>query len=278
MLACYNETGDSMNTFLETDFVISGIRLCCKVSDENGTSIHRNRASHGLVLLVEGGSRFDFLGGRTVMVEKGQVIYLPKFSNYDSTDAPGAVCIAINFDLVDGELTFPPFSLSSSFGDKYKPLFEKILQMWKQQRASFRNGCLGILYQIIHHIQQDAGQEHKAYGHTALLETCVCYITDNLADPGLSVERTAKHAAISEEYLRRIFRAKYGVSPKEYILLKRLEQAKAMIEYGDIKLNCIPFECGFTDYPYFSRMFKQRVGTPPLQYLKQMRYGKEQER
>ena len=106
MLACYNETGDSMNTFLETDFVISGIRLCCKVSDENGTSIHRNRASHGLVLFVEGGSRFDFLGGRTVMVEKGQVIYLPKFSNYDSTDAPGAVCIAINFDLVDGELTF----------------------------------------------------------------------------------------------------------------------------------------------------------------------------
>lgn len=260
-----------MNTFFETDFVISGIHLCCRVSDENGTSYHRNRASHGLVLFTEGSSRFDFLNDKSVTVEKGQVIYLPKFSNYDSTDSPDAVCIAVNFDLVDGERSFPPFSLNSSFGDKYTPLFEKILQMWKRQRACFRNGCLGVLYQIIHHIQQDAVQEYKAYGHTAMLEKCVAYITDNLADPNLSIEGTAKQAAISEEYLRRIFRVKYGVSPKEYILLKRLEQAKTLIKYGDIKLNRVPFECGFTDYPHFSRIFKSKVGMPPLQYWKQVR-------
>ena len=264
-----------MNAFFETEFVISGIRLCCKVSDENGTSIHRNRASHGLVLFIEGGSRFDFLGGKTLEIKQGQLIYLPKYSDYDSTDTPGAICIAVNFDLADTEKTFPAFSLSSSFGDKYRPLFERILQLWKKQRTTCRNGCLGLLYQIIYHIQQDAIREYKAYGSTVLLEKCISYIMDHITDPELSVEDTAKYADISEEYLRRIFRAKYGVSPKEYILVKRLEQAKAMIEYGDIKLNCIPYECGFTDYPYFSRMFKKRVGTPPLQYLKQVKQGKE---
>ena len=264
-----------MNAFFETEFVISGIRLCCAVSDETGTSVHRNRASHGLVLFLEGGSRFDFWGEKTVVVKQGQVIYLPKYANYDSTDTPGATCIAVNFDLADTEQTFPVFSLSSSFGDKYRPLFERILQLWKKQQATCRNGCLGILYQIIYHIQQDAMREYKTYGSAELLETCIGYIMDHLTDPKLSVEETAKYADISEEYLRRIFRAKYGVSPKEYILVKRLEQAKAMIEYGDIKLNRIPFECGFTDYPYFSKTFKKRVGTPPLQYLKQARQGKD---
>lgn len=266
-----------MNAFFETEFVISGIRLCCTVRDETGTSVHRNRASHGLVLFLKGGSRFDFWGGKTMVVKQGQLVYLPKYANYDSTDTPGATCIAVNFDLLDPEMTFPPFSLSSSFGDKYRPLFEKILQLWKKQRATCRNGCLGLLYQIIYQIQQDAVREYKAYGSTVLLETCIGYITDHLSDPKLSVEDTANYVGISETYLRRIFRAKYGISPKEYILVKRLEQAKTMIEYGDIKLNCIPYECGFTDYPYFSRVFKKRIGTAPLQYLKQAKQGKETE-
>lgn len=264
-----------MNDFFDTEFVISKIQLCCSISDENGTSVHRNRPSHGLVLFVKGGSRFDFIGGKTTIIKQGQLIYLPKYSNYDSTDTPGATCIVVNFDLLEKEKTFPPFTLNSSFCDKYRPLFERILQLWKKQRSTCRNGCMGLLYQIIYQIQQDAIREYKAYGSTVLLEKCLGYITDNLTDPKLSVEDTAKHADISEEYLRRIFRAKYGVSPKEYILAKRLELAKAMIKYGDIKLNCIPYECGFTDYPYFSRIFKKRMGTPPLQYLKQTKKEKE---
>lgn len=263
-----------MNKFFEQDFVISGIRLCCKVRDETGTTVHRNRASHGLVLFVKGGSEFEFLRGKTVHLKEGQLIYLPKFSDYNSTDTSGAVCIAINFDLAEEGLTFPPFSLNESFGEKYRPMFEKLLQMWQKQRVGYLNGCLGMLYTIIYHIQADAIRQYQVYGHGRMAEQCAYYINDHITEASLSVEEMADFAKVSPTYLRRIFKDKYGVSPKEYILLRRLDMAKAMIEYGDIKLSCIPFECGFTEYPYFSRMFKKRMGIAPLQYQKKVRTGK----
>lgn len=264
-----------MNRFFETDFVVSCIKICCRISDENKTTVHRNRYSHGLALFVEGESRFDFLNDKTVYVKAGQMIYLPKHSDYNSTDAPGTVCIAVNFELEEDQM-FAPFVMNSNFGDKYRPYFEKLLQLWMKPQAGHLNGCLAILYQIIYQVQQDALQEYKAYGHTRMLNNCVSYINEHITQPELSVEQTAKEAGVSPEYLRRIFKTKYGVSPREYIVNKRLELAKTMIECGEIRLSCIPFECGFTEYPYFSRLFKNKLGISPLQYSKQAADGKEE--
>lgn len=258
-----------MNEFLETEFVIACIRICTRVSDENGTSVHRNRPSHGLVYFEEGESLFEFVGAKSLTVKAGQIIYLPKYSNYDSTDAPGTTCIAVNFELADRQMTFDPFTTKCNFGNKYMSYFEKILQLWMGQGAGYQNGCLGILYNIIFHMHQDVAQEYKSYGHSDMLEKSTDYINSHITDPGLTVSKVAARAGISPEYLRKLFKAKYGVAPREYILNKRLERAKTMIECGDIKLSSIPYECGFTDYSYFARIFRRRLGILPLQYQKQ---------
>ena len=70
--------------------------------------------------------------------------------------------------------------------------------------------------------------------------------------------------------LRALYKARFGVAPKEFILNKRLDRAKTMVECGDIRLSNIPFECGFSEYSYFARVFKKRLGISPHQYLKQI--------
>ena len=247
-----------MNAFFETDFKKLYIKLCCKVSDEIGTTIHRNRGSHGLVLFLRGESIFEFAGDKEILVEEGQIIYLPKGSNYDSTDA-------------ENTETFPTFLLKKSFGEKYRHLFEKILKLWKMQRVGYMNGCLAVLYEIIFHIQQDVRHDYITQDKEQLLERAAYYIHDHLSDATLTVEKMARKFDMTPEYLRKLYRTQYGVSPKEYMLIKRIEMAKLIIESGDIRLSCVPYECGFTDYPYFSRIFKKKVGVSPIQYLKQMR-------
>ena len=260
-----------MNAFFETDFKNLSIKLCCKVSDEIGTTIHHNRSSHGLVLFLSGESLFEFSGAKELLVKEGQVIYLPKDSTYNSTDAENTECIAVNFDIDDSTMTFPTFLLKKSFGEKYRHLFEKILTLWKKQRVGYMNGCLAVLYEIIFHIQQDVRYDYITHDKEHLLQRAAYYIHDHLSDATLTVEQIARKFDMSPEYLRKLYRAQYGVSPKEYMLIKRIEMAKLMIEAEDIKLSFVPYECGFTDYPYFSRVFKKKVGMSPMQYLKQIK-------
>jgi len=259
-----------MSNFFDEDVVISGIRICIKVRDEIGTSVHKNRSSHGLVCFTEGESLFEFSGSKSLCVKAGQIIYLPKFSNYNSTDAPGTTCIAVNFDLADKTATFEPFVTQRDCASKYTTHFEKILHRWNSQTAGYQSGCLGILYTILYQLHQDRRQAYQSSYHAQLLENSVEYINSHLADPGLTVEHLAVRAGITPEYLRALYKARFGVAPKEFILNKRLDRAKTMVECGDIRLSNIPFECGFSEYSYFARVFKKRLGISPHQYLKQI--------
>jgi len=76
-----------MNSFFEVNHFVTNIKSVSRVRNEIATTIHRNRPFHGLVLFTKGESVFKFQDGNTYFIKENQVIYLPKFSNYDSKDA-----------------------------------------------------------------------------------------------------------------------------------------------------------------------------------------------
>ena len=259
-----------MNPFFEETFFIIDIKNVRRVRDEIATSIHRNRPYHGLVLFTKGESKFIFQDDTSFVVKQNQVVYLPKYSNYDSCDALGTECIAINFDIQAYNCTFPNFSLHQMFGEKYRQKFHKILRLWNEQSYGYVNGSLAVLYEIIFQIQQDARRQYVSSRQSQIVEEATLFINTHLIEHTLSVEELAQTLNITPEYLRRIFKAVKGISPMEYILEKRTELAKNLIATGDIKLRFIAEECGFNDYPYFSRVFKNRTGLSPLQYSKSL--------
>lgn len=257
-----------MNPFFETHFIVSEIKNIAKYNDENSKPIHRNRPFHGFVLFKKGVSNFCFEDGNNYKIYANQVIYLPKFSNYTSIDEKGTECIVINFNLSTDETTFPFFFLSQSFGEKYKAKFEKILHMWKEQQVGYLNGCTAILYDIIYQIQQDARRSYRSSDQLQIVDNALLYIHNNLSNSELTVSEIAENQNISPEYLRRIFKSVRGISPVEYITTKRIDMAKGLLETGEIKLSSISERCGFFDYPYFSRVFKKRVGISPSKFIK----------
>lgn len=257
-----------MNPFYETNFIISEIKNIVKVNDENSNPTHHNRPFHGIVLIKKGASDFSFENDNNYKINANQVIYLPKFSNYTSIDEKGTECIAINFNLSTPETTFPFFFLSQSFGEKYKAKFEKILHVWKEQQAGYLNGCSAILYDIIFQIQQDARRNYLSSNQLQIVDNALLYIHNNLSNSELTVSQIAEDQNISPEYLRRIFKSVRGISPIEYIITKRIDMAKGLLETGEIKLSSISERCGFFDYPYFSRVFKNRVGISPAKFIK----------
>ena len=65
--------------------------------------------------------------------------------------------------------------------------------------------------------------------------------------------------------LSRHFRAAFATSPHRYLLMRRLQQARALIIEGE-KLPEIAFANGFADQSHFNRHFKKAYGMTPGQW------------
>ncbi|MDT8385958.1 MAG: helix-turn-helix domain-containing protein [Thiogranum sp.] len=62
-----------------------------------------------------------------------------------------------------------------------------------------------------------------------------------------------------------------GMTPMEYVHTLRLEEAKQMLESGDLPVEAIAGEVGYEDAAFFSRLFRRKVELTPAQYRK--RFG-----
>lgn len=96
------------------------------------------------------------------------------------------------------------------------------------------------------------------------------YINDNATEP-ISVEILSQVAGMSPFHFSRKFKAITGVSPHQYIMLKRIERSKALLAASERPIAHIAIECGFSSQAHFSVTFKNRVGLTPRRYRDQER-------
>ena len=73
---------------------------------------------------------------------------------------------------------------------------------------------------------------------------------------------------LNSAYLTRKFIQKYKISPKEYLIEKRIEHAKKFLTETDANVKEISVSVGYFDQLYFSRIFKKKVGVSPMIYKK----------
>lgn len=64
------------------------------------------------------------------------------------------------------------------------------------------------------------------------------------------------------------FKNQFGKSPVNYIISLRMQLAIELLETSDISIKEISFMCGYDDFNYFTRLFKQYVGKTPSEYRK----------
>jgi AraC-like DNA-binding protein len=74
----------------------------------------------------------------------------------------------------------------------------------------------------------------------------------------------------SENYLIRIFREAMGITPHAYVGAARIRKAKLLLSSGTITPDLVAYECGFTDYAHFYRIFRRDTGSSPREYRQKM--------
>ena len=89
----------------------------------------------------------------------------------------------------------------------------------------------------------------------------VRYVNSNLFSH-LSLQEVADHFYRSRSQISRIFQQATGSTFWEYVSIKRLLAARAMIQRGE-KASNAAMVCGFADYSVFYRAYKNRFGHSP---------------
>ncbi len=97
------------------------------------------------------------------------------------------------------------------------------------------------------------------------VEEALRYIEANYAH-AVNIQVIADHLNIERTYLYRLFKDITGVSPQEYLLDYRIRRACSLLKETDLPVSDIARSVGYDDALYFSRLFKQKKGSPPSQY------------
>lgn len=93
------------------------------------------------------------------------------------------------------------------------------------------------------------------------------YINDHYAQD-ITLETLSSLVHINKYYLVHAFKSYKGISPINYLLQKRVEEARHLLDTTNYPVTKIAQIAGFSSQSYFSQAFKRMTGISPNAYRK----------
>lgn len=106
--------------------------------------------------------------------------------------------------------------------------------------------------------------------HAEAISKAVEYIKRNFQSK-LTLKQTADYVSFSPSYFSKIFCEEMKCSFSQYLNKVRIENAKILLQGGNLSLADIALMCGFEDQSYFTKIFKSVTGVSP----KNFKYSKD---
>lgn len=110
------------------------------------------------------------------------------------------------------------------------------------------------------HINESASSQ-------ARLQLMMQYIHQNYIRD-ISLDDIAEHAKISKSTVLNLFRKYLHITPINYLINYRLNEAAHLLSKTEKKINTIAYETGFNNVDYFCRLFKRHYQLTPTKYRK----------
>jgi AraC family transcriptional regulator len=88
------------------------------------------------------------------------------------------------------------------------------------------------------------------------------FIQGNL-DKSLSLAELAELTGMSKAYFTIAFKRSTGLTPHQYVLECRINQAHQLLDHSDLSLSDIAARLGFSSQSHFTAVFRRRTGVTP---------------
>ena len=251
---------------MDTCFQAMVIRSVFKDRSVGGSRTMNARLYHGFIMKIQGETEYSD-GENTFLISPGDILFVPQNACYAIREvSPGYSCV-VNFDGCPGWSRMQ--LLPKNHGLDVTAIAEKLHAAWQKEEHPYT--LLGLLYGLLGKaLSAPRSKEYLSPGERKFLTPVMDYLQEKLTDPNLQIGQLAEKAGVSDTYLRRIFKKKYGLSPAGYITRERLRLAKALLEREEGQsIQAVATQVGFRDPLYFSRIFRKQYGLSPTDYCKE---------
>lgn len=94
----------------------------------------------------------------------------------------------------------------------------------------------------------------------------LAFIESGYMRPDLSVRAIAGAVGLSEAHLHALFRDCFGQTPHQFVLARRIQEARYRLTGTRQTIKAVAAECGFANIETFYRVFHRLLGTTPQKY------------
>lgn len=91
----------------------------------------------------------------------------------------------------------------------------------------------------------------------------------------LAIPELAEASGLSQNYLARAFRRRYGMAVPHFILLRRIELARHLLTTSGLTVKQVAHEVGLPDVQHFNKQFRRVAGLSPSAYRQREKTGKD---
>ncbi|HCF28626.1 MAG TPA: AraC family transcriptional regulator [Cyanobacteria bacterium UBA11049] len=91
------------------------------------------------------------------------------------------------------------------------------------------------------------------------------YINEHLHQD-LKLTELAALVQVSPYHFLRLFKQSMGLTPHQYILQRRIEKARFLLQYSELSIAEVALRVGFCDQSHLTQCFKRIVGITPKQF------------
>lgn len=185
--------------------------------------------------------------------------------------------------IIHSEVSTDGFRNIHFFIQTFTPIGKGIPQFFDNESCDFQNILMQI-YRVYHKKQSNwrntieclvsALHQYMLSWHSEkrispLVEKFENILISNIPNKNFCVDKALNEIPLSHDYFRSLFKAETGKTPHQYIMEKRINSAKMLLEnrgVNTLSVSEIADLLGFEDPLYFSRVFRRATGKCPREW------------
>lgn len=202
---------------------------------------------------------FQILKNYIQIAKPGQIRHskLPFKTAYLKFDTSG--------EIADRLLAVPEY-FCSSHPEKIYSLIDEIILLNEERKNILL--LYSKLFSLLNLIFADAEIPARRNGKNyAIISDAKRYIETHF-EKQINLKDIANNVHLSEIYFHSIFSESVGVSPHQYLIDCRIENAKKLLWNSDIPICEVAEKSGFGCQQYLTKVFKKETGMTPASYRK----------
>lgn len=231
------------------------------------------RSKHGFMYICCDEVLITYKNGEKLAFKHGDLLYLPKYSEYSIRFSKSDTCIhdiLLNFDMRD------PDGENYAFSDKIECLSHNLPAKLVTKMLEVVYNSVNISHPTLPMTKEFYEFANMLNNHIIAQKLCndtenpvlpaIVYIDNHILDE-FTVPQLAKMCLLNEGAFRKAFQSYTGMNPVQYKQHIKIEKAKIILRNTtEIPVEEIAESLNFYDNSHFHKVFSKFTGTTPKQY------------